>query len=142
MKDVRPQHQPFAHLDGAGAEKVRHQPLQHQHDVDGGAAGEVGMDKKRFVKVRKSFPRDIRGYMVGQQHHQPQPKLPAVEVVDKTEGCLDIARNNQVFWYRSTAGLGTTMNNQFAVPCGVQASFNLVNNLNSWQTHENNQNLN
>lgn len=94
MKEERPQHQPFAHLDGAGAEKVDHQPLQRE--VDGGAAGEVKMERKRFQKVRKRFARDIRGYMVGQQPHQPQPKLPAVEVVDKVEGCLDTARNNKM----------------------------------------------
>ena len=87
MVDGRPQHQPFAHLDGAGA-KEDHQPPHHQQKGDGGAAGAGEMDKKRFKIVRKS--NDIHGYMVGQQPHQTQPRLSVAEVVDKGEGMWSI----------------------------------------------------
>ena len=54
MVEERPQHQPFAHLDVAGA-KDDPQPPQHQHEVDGWEAGERRMDAKRFINVRKRY---------------------------------------------------------------------------------------
>ena len=63
MSDENPQHQPLVHLDGAGATQ-RHQPPHHQHQGDGGEAGEEYEIKKEFLYN-----------LVGQQPHQPQKEV-------------------------------------------------------------------
>ena len=58
MVEMRPQHQTFVHLDGAGADDG-HQPPHHQHQGDGGEAGEEYNNRKKFLYD-----------LVGQQPHQ------------------------------------------------------------------------
>ena len=81
MIKEEPQHQPLAHLDGAGDQQT-HQPPNHQHEGDGGAAGAALLEKKRFLLRKKSD--GIA--MVDQHPHQIQLQLGFDGAVVKNNG--------------------------------------------------------